>query len=72
MPLAARANPEAFVEADQMRRRVGVHALSRGFQDRAQEGDRRALAVGAGNMNDRRQFSLGMVERGKQSLHAIE
>ena len=49
-----------------------MHALARGFQDRAQEGDGRALAVRAGDMDHRRQFALGMLERGEQALHAIE
>ena len=70
--LRRRAEPEALVEAHQMRRGIGVHALARGFQDRAQERDGRALAVGAGDMDHRRQFALGMIERGEQPLHAIE
>ena len=45
-----------------------MHALAGGFQDRAQEGDGRALAVGAGDMDDRRQLALGMIERGQQTL----
>jgi hypothetical protein len=72
MPLAARTNAEAFIEADKMRRRVRVHALSRSFQNCAQKSDRRSLAIGAGNVNDRRQLPLGMAQRAKQSLHAIE
>ena len=61
-----RAEPEALVEAHQMRRGVDVHALAGRFQDRAHEGDGRALAVGAGDMDHRRQFALGMAERGEQ------
>ena len=49
-----------------------MHAFSRGFQDRAQEGDGRALAVGAGDVDDRRQFALGMIERAEQPLDAPE
>ncbi len=49
-----------------------MHALAGGFQDRAQEGDGGALAVGAGDVDHRRQLAFGMIERGKQALHAIE
>ena len=38
-PSPAAAEPIALVEAHQMRRGIDVHALARGFQDRAQEGD---------------------------------
>src|SRR6476646_11191491 len=55
-----------------MGRRIGVHAFARGLQDSAQERDRRAFAVGAGDMNHRWQFFLGMIERNEQALHAIE
>ena len=70
--LARRAEPEALVEAHQMRRGVDVHAQAGRFQDRAHERDGRALAVGAGDMDDRRQLALGMVERGQNPPHAIE
>jgi hypothetical protein len=72
MSLPACTNAEAFIEADKMRRRVRVHALSRSFQNCAQKGDRRSLAICAGNVNDRRQLPLGMPQRAKQPLHAIE
>jgi hypothetical protein len=49
-----------------------MHALSRGFQNCAQEGDRRSLAICAGNMNDRWQLPLGMAQRAKQPLYTIE
>ena len=38
----------------------------------AQHGDDRALAVGAGDVDDRRQPALGMAERGEQPLDAAE
>ena len=66
------AQAEALVEAHQMRRGIDVHALAGRFQDRAQEGDGGALAVGAGDMDHRRQLALGMIERGEQPLDAIE
>ena len=49
-----------------------MDAMTRGFQDRSQVGDRRALAVGAGDMNDRRQLALGMIEPLQQQLHALQ
>ncbi len=70
--VACDAQPEALVEAHQMRRGVDVHALARGFQHGAQEGDGRALAVGAGDVDHRRQFALGMIECGEQPLDAVE
>jgi len=39
-----------------------MHAQARGLEDRAQIGDRRALAIGAGDMNHRRELTLGVVE----------
>ena len=49
-----------------------MHALARRFQDRAHESDGRSLAVGAGDMDHRRQPPLRMIERGKEPLDAIE
>ena len=49
-----------------------MDAKACGFQDRAQVGNRRALAVGAGDMNDRRQLALGMVKPLQQQLHALQ
>ena len=49
-----------------------MDAMTRCFQDRAQVSNRRTLAVGAGDMNDRRQIALGMVEPLQQQLHALQ
>ena len=49
-----------------------MHALLRRLEDGAHEGDGRTLAVGAGDMNHRRQLPLGMAERRQQPLDAIE
>ena len=49
-----------------------MHALSRGLKNRTQEGDRRAFAICAGNMNDRWQFFFGMIKRRKETLQAIK
>jgi hypothetical protein len=53
-----------LVEPHQIGRGVNVHALFRGFEDRARKRDGRALAVGPGHMDQRRQTALGMAERG--------
>ena len=59
-------------ETDKMRRRVDMHRLAGRFQHGAQEGRRRPLAVGAGNMNHWRQLQLRMAELAHQNLHAVE
>ena len=69
---AGGAKPKALVEAHQMRRGIDMHALARRFQDRAQEGDGRALAVGAGDVDHRRQFLLRMTRARQQPLDAVE
>jgi len=45
-----------------------MHAFAGRFEHGAHEGDGRALAVGAGNVNDRRQPPFRMIERGEQTL----
>ncbi len=62
--------PDALVEAHQMRRGVDVHAPAGRLADRAQEGAGAALAVGAGDMDHRRQAPLGMAELGEQRAAA--
>jgi hypothetical protein len=66
------AEPEALVETDEMRRGVDVDAQRRGFEDRAHERDGGALAVGAGDVDHRRQAPLGMIERLQDAPHAVE
>jgi len=46
-----------------------VHAQAGRLGDGAQDGDRRSLAVGAGDMNHRRQPALGIAERRAQAVH---
>ena len=70
--LARRAEPEALVETHEMRRGVDMHAQARRLEDRAHERDGRALAVGAGDMDHRRQLALRMPERSQQPPHPIE
>ena len=69
---AAAAEPKAFVDPHQIGRGIGVDAQARGFQDRPQIGDGRALAVGAGDMNHRRQLALGMIQPLQQPMHPLE
>src|SRR5262249_27649193 len=59
-PFARGAEPKALVEAHEMRRGIDVHAHARRLQDRAHERDGRALAVGAADVDRRRQPPLGM------------
>src|SRR5262249_22706982 len=72
--LAAAVLPDAkaLVEANEIGRRVNVHTLARRFEDRPHEGDGRAFAVGAGDVNERRQPPFRMIERGKKPLDAAE
>ena len=69
---ARRADAKALVEAHEMRRGVDVNALARRLQHGAHEGDGRALAVGAGDMDDRRHLPLRMVELVEQAPHPVE
>ena len=55
-----------------MWRRIDVHALAGRFENGARERDRRTLAVGAGDVNKRRQPAFGMIERREQALDAAE
>ena len=63
---------DALVEVDEMRRGVDMHALAQRLGDGADEGEQRALAVGAGDMHHRRQAPLGMAERREQAFDAPE
>src|SRR6266403_4509837 len=69
---AGPAEPEAFVDPHQIRRGIGVDSQARRFQNRPQVSNRRALAVGAGDVNDRRQLALGMPEPRQQPMHPLE
>ena len=63
---------KAFVDAHQIGRGIGMDSQARRFQDRAQIGERRTLAIGAGDVDHRRQLTFGMIEPLQQKLHAIE
>ena len=49
-----------------------MDALARRFEDRAHESNGGAFAVGAGDMDHRRQAPLGVIERGEKALDAVE
>ena len=63
---------DALVKVDEMRRGIDVDTRSLRFGDSAQEGDERALAVGAGDVDDRRQPLLWRAQRSKQPLDAAK
>jgi hypothetical protein len=63
---------DALAEAHQMRRGVDVHALAGCLQHGLEIGRSRALAVGAGNVDDGRQARLRIAELGQQPLDAAE
>ena len=69
---AGPAEAIAFVDPHQIGRCNDVDTQAGGFQDRAQIRDGRALAVGTGDMDDRRQPALGMVERRENAPHPLE
>src|SRR4029077_6563805 len=49
-----------------------MDAQARGFENRAQISDSRSLAVGAGDVDDRRDLSFRMIELLQQPMHPIE
>ncbi|MGY4380988.1 hypothetical protein ACVWZ3_008627 [Bradyrhizobium sp. i1.3.6] len=53
-PAADTAQTKTFVDADEIGRGVGMDPQARGLQRRAQISERRALAVGAGDVDHRR------------------
>ena len=63
---------KALVEAHQMRRRIDMHALAVRFEHRAHEGDHRTFAVGAGDMDHRRQLALGVAELRQDARHPVK
>ena len=63
---------KAFVDPHQRGRGIGVNAQLRGFQNRPQIRDRRTLAIGAGDVNHRRQLAFGMFEPLQQKLHPLQ
>ena len=66
------AEAEALVEPHQVGRGIDMHARARRLEHGAHERDGRALAVGAGDMDDRRQLAFRVAERFEQAPHAVE
>jgi hypothetical protein len=66
------AEADALVKAHQMRRGVDVDRETGAFEDCSHKGDRRALAVGAGDVDHGRQAALWVVELAEQPLDAHE
>src|ERR1700736_6190893 len=63
------AEPKTFVDPHQGGRGIDVDAQTSRLKDRPQIRNRRPLAIGAGDVNDRRQSALGMVEPFQQPMH---
>ncbi|MPL60817.1 hypothetical protein SDC9_06379 [bioreactor metagenome] len=63
---------DALVEAGEMGRGIGVHALARRLEPGADHRLGRALAVGAGDVDHRGKHVLGVAEGGKQALDPVE
>ncbi len=66
------ADAKPLVEAYQVRRGVNVHPLARGFQNGARKRDCRTFAIGASNVDHRRQAMFRMPQPPKQPLDAVE
>ena len=71
-PAAPPAEADALMEADEMRRGVDVRGLAGGLDHRAQECGGRALAVGAGDVDDRRHPALRVAELVHEHAHPVE
>ena len=65
-------NADALVEAHEMGRGVDVDAVARRLGHGAQMGDQRALAVGAGDVDQRRQLLLRGSQPLQQPLDALQ
>ncbi len=63
---------DALVKPHQMRRGVNMDSLPGGLEASPHGRDGRALAIGARDMNDGRQFFLRVAERGEQPLDPAE
>ena len=63
---------DAFMEAREVRRGVDVDAVATRLEPRADHRDGRAFAVGAGDVDHRRQAAFGMAERGQKPFDPTE
>ena len=60
---------DSFMKPCQMRRGIGMHRAAPRLKPRADHGLGAALAIGSGNMNNRRQEAFGMAKRRQQPFH---
>ena len=65
-PAAGAAEAETLVDPHEVRGGIDVHPRACRLEHRPHEGDGRALAVGAGHMDHRRQLALRVIERFEQ------
>ena len=66
------AETDALVEAHEVGRGIDVDREAGRFEHRAHEGDGRALAVRAGDMDDRRQAAMRLAHGPEEALQAPE
>jgi hypothetical protein len=64
--------PDPLIETDQMGRGIGVDPEAGRLGHGADEGDGRALAVGAGDMDDGGQAKLRIAEDGAEGAHTVQ
>ena len=69
---ARRRQPIAFVPVDQMRRGVDMDPVAGGLEQRPRKGGGRSLAVGAGDVDHRRQAILRIAEPIEQPRDAVQ
>ena len=70
--ISSPGDADALVEADEVRAGVDVRGKPRRLDRRAQEGAGRALAVGAGDVEHRRQIALGIAEPVEQGANPLQ
>jgi hypothetical protein len=63
---------DALMEFDQMRRGMDMHPQALRFQHGAGKGAHTAFAIGAGDMDHRRQAVLRITQRGEQAKDAVQ
>ncbi len=68
---AGRRQTVALMPVDEVRRSMDVNVEAARFQKRAAESRRRSLAVGSGNMDDRRQFQMRIAELFQKTADAV-
>src|SRR5262249_53696760 len=66
------ADDKPFLKANQMRRGILVHAQTRRFENRLQESQRRALAIGAGDVESERQVEVRVAEFLQERILPLE